>query len=29
MYIYNEIPGLSSEVKNLCAQRRCAKIIML
>ena len=25
----NEIPGLSSEVKDLCAQRRSAKIMML
>ena len=26
---HNEIPGLSSEVKDLCAQRRSAKIMML
>ena len=26
---HNVIPGLSSEVKDLCAQRRSAKIMML
>ena len=26
---HNEIPGLSSEIKYLCAQRRSAKIMML
>ena len=26
---HNEIPGLSSEVKDLCAQRRSAKIMIL